>query len=186
MCEGAGLVSGAWEEASIWKFPPKVALRLLPAHILNIHHITIPFQLSWDQFNGIPIFVRQLLKERFCCCLFLRVSCFIFFNRCHGRAIQCNRDSARERCHQFRKKTRICHLPCFDFQVWMLQIINRAMIRISYKFCAKSHLDLAFGSKNNEYSNTQKVETWNHFNIRSKLWEDKTQPTKKAMTKDKK
>ena len=33
--------------------------------------------------------------------------------------IQCNRDSARERCHQFKKKTRICHLPCFDFQVWM-------------------------------------------------------------------
>ena len=168
------------------KVSSKSCSPVIARHILNIHHITIPFQLSWDQFNGIPIFVRQLLKERFCCCHFLRLSCFIFFNRCHGRAIQCNRDSARERCHQFKKKTRICHLPCFDFQVWMLQIINRAMIRISYKFCAKSHLDLAFGSKNNEYSNTQKVETWNHFNIRSKLWEDKTQPTKKAMTKDKK
>ena len=101
------------------KVSSKSCSPVIARHILNIHHITIPFQLSWDQFNGIPIFVRQLLKERFCCCLFLRVSCFIFSNRCHGRAIQCNRDSARERCHQFQKKGKL------GFQVWMLLITER-------------------------------------------------------------
>ena len=97
--------------------------KLLSGYCQRILSIFITLQFHF-RFLGTSLkvflfFVLHLLKERFGCCLFLKVSCFIFSNRCHGRAIQCNRDSARERCHQFKKKTRICHLPCFDFQVWM-------------------------------------------------------------------
>ena len=82
--------------------------------ILQFH-----FRFLGTSLKVFLFFVLHLLKERFGCCLFLKVSCFIFSNRCHGRAIQCNRDSARERCHQFQKKGKL------GFQVWMLLITER-------------------------------------------------------------